>query len=222
MVIQIICIFNLYFTFSIKNDIILSNEWNGVILRVLSKIKSISHIVLIAVVTTSFVVVANKACDTLSAFNRAAGSVNTAITTVKNYFDNQDMYTIRNNVKIATEDLQKVAHALSQLSEDDVNLLKEILKDLNEMSKNGVKVLSEENVKKFNDILNKINENLDILRARLGAKFLGLNYNFKELQDQENISDEKKKPVTTKNSSIWNILGFLNVIKDLILCIRSQ
>ena len=210
-IIQIICIFNLYFTFSIKNDIILSNKWNGVMLRVLSKIKSISHIVLVAVVTASFVVVANKACSTLSNFNNVASNFNNVATKVEKVFGNKDIEKFISNANIAASNanialeniknftdeknwkdlIYKLQDLISKLDDNDIQLIKESIANINAITTNGKK-FTDENIQTLSNII-------AILEKRLSQKFLGMFGN-------DTITDEKKNVTrrpTENNGNLW-------------------
>lgn len=123
------------------------------ILRVLDKIKSISHIVLVAVVTASFVVVANKTCSTLSNFSNVATKVDKVLANedINGIIKNMDEIT-KNINKLTGNDLEKLKKLISEFDNQDIQSIKGIISNLKEMSEDGkvgVKVLREKACEKY-------------------------------------------------------------------------
>ncbi len=128
MIIQVICIFNLYFTFLIKNDIILLNRKNEVMLKVLDKVKTIAQIVLISVIATSVLRVSNSVI-------KASNNANCAISTIKKTFENRNinettanLAQITKNLKEFTgKDLESIKKIISKLDEKDVEVIRKVM-----------------------------------------------------------------------------------------------
>lgn len=128
MIIQVICIFNLYFTFLIKNGIILLNGKNEEMLKVLDKVKTIAQIVLISVIATSVLRVSNSVI-------KASNNANCAISTIKKTFENgninettANLAQITKNLKEFTgKDLESIKKIISKLDEKDVELIRKVM-----------------------------------------------------------------------------------------------
>ena len=128
MIIQVICIFNLYFTFLIKNGIILLNGKNEEMLKVLDKVKTIAQIVLISVIATSVLRVSNNVI-------KISNNANCAISTIKKTFENgninettANLAQITKNLKEFTgKDLESIKKIISKLDEKDVELIRKVM-----------------------------------------------------------------------------------------------
>lgn len=128
MIIQVICIFNLYFTFLIKNGIILLNGKNEEMLKVLDKVKTIAQIVLISVIATSVLRVSNNVI-------KISNNANCAISTIKKTFENgninettANLAQITKNLKEFTgKDLESIKKIISKLDEKDVEVIRKVM-----------------------------------------------------------------------------------------------
>lgn len=125
-------------------------------LKMLDKVKTMSHIALITVVTASFVIMTNKTYNTLNSFNRVASKIESVLDdkNVRKTIANTAQIT-KNIRNLTGKDFEKVKELVSKFNERDIEALKKVISNF-ELASTDMK------------------EATEIIKNKAGLKYYGL------------------------------------------------
>ena len=138
----------------------------------LDKIKVLSHIALITVVTVSFVVVTNKVYNTINNFNNVANNFNNVAVRVERALGDKNIKEVmantaditRNMKKLTGDDFQKIKEYMSKFSDKDIAAIQKAISNFeiaSEDVKEVTKILKHKSGLKYYGVFDSTGSNAD-------------------------------------------------------------
>lgn len=152
-------------------------------LEVLDKVKVMSHIALITVVTASFVIVTNKTYNTLNQFNNVANNFGDVASKVQKALDDE-------NIKETMANTAAITKNIKNLTGNDFEKVKEFMSKFNEQDIESIKKA----ISNFEIASEDVKEATKILKNKAGLRYYGF------FNSAEGNKDAKGKEILPANS----------------------